>query len=261
MPKVPEGKTFVVPEDSESIGSAADATGSGISRRAFVKGMGGTAAAVFALGGFSIGSTTYFPVSGGFLQVDHTECAGCTSCMAACSLVHEGNVNLSHSRIQILKDDLAPFPGDIGMFQCRQCEAAPCAAACPTGACFVDEDKENVRRIDRTKCIKCGLCRDACPYTPKCIQYQPDGKDPSAPVLATGTAQLQSNVMQKCDLCANAPFWNRKSGPGVEKGQACVAVCPAQAIRFVTDPPALDEYDVQFYDQRPNRRGWGRSKA
>jgi protein NrfC len=224
----------------------------GVSRREFVQGLGGVAFAA-AFGGFRIGALTYYPVSGGYLQVDSTECAGCTSCMAACSLVHEGKVNLSLARIQIIKDDLAPFPTDIGMHQCHQCETAPCVAVCPTGALFVDADHLNVRRIDPTKCIGCKTCLTACPFTPENLQFHPStGGGVSA---ASGTVHANEHIMQKCDLCTNAPFWNRTSGPGVDKGQACVAVCPAGAIKFVTDISA--GYDTDLYAALPNVRGWG----
>jgi protein NrfC len=39
----------------------------------------------------------------------------------------------------------------------------------------------------------------------------------------------------KCDLCADAPYWNGKGGP---KGkQACVEVCPLGAIQFTKKIP------------------------
>ena len=251
-------KIIGVSEEFEDIGGTetdSDAE-EGVSRRAFVQGLGGLAAAT-AFGGFSLGSFTYYPVSGGYLQVDHTECAGCTSCMAACSLVHEGKVNLSLARIQIMKDDLAPFPGDITMHQCHQCTDAPCVGVCPTGALSVDAAHGNVRRIDPTKCIGCKTCLTACPFTPKNLQFHPvEGGGVTA---ASGTVHANEHIMQKCDLCTNTPFWNRTTGPGVDKGQACVAVCPAQAIKYVTDVSA--GYDVDMYAALPNSRGWGTVKA
>ena len=225
--------------------------GKGVSRREFVQGLGGVAFAA-AFGGFRLGTMAYYPVSGGFIQVDSTECAGCTSCMAACSLVHEGKVNLSLARIQVIKDDLAPFGNDIVMAQCHQCDGAPCVAACPTGALSVDEDHANVRRIDPTRCIGCKTCLAACPFTPENLQFHPSTAGVGA---ASGTVHREENIMQKCDLCTNAPFWNRPSGPGVAKGQACVAVCPAGAIKYVTDISA--GYDTDFYPTLPNSRGWG----
>lgn len=253
IPRAPEA----IDEMDVPPGPDGDAV-TGVSRREFVQLMGGAGLAA-AFPGFQIGAITYYPVSGGYLQVDRTECAGCTSCMAACSLVHEGKVNLSLARIQITKDDLAPFPKDMGMYQCRQCTDAPCVGACPTGALAVDEAKANVRRIDPTKCIGCKACLAACPFVPKNLQFHPTTDTAGGAVVASGTVHLNENVMQKCDLCANAPFWNRESGPGVANGQACVAVCPAQAIKYVEDVSA--GYDVDFYSALPNSRGWGTVKA
>lgn len=241
----------VGPESLEDNG-----VGDGCSRREFVGGMGSAALAA-AFGGFRIGAFSYYPVSGGYLQIDHTECAGCTSCMAACSLVHEGKVNLSLSRIQIVKDDLAPFPNDIRMSQCHQCDDAPCVAVCPTGALYIDTAHANVRRIDPTKCIGCKTCLTGCPFTPDNLQFHP--KTTSGVGAASGTVHANEHIMQKCDLCTNAPFWSRQTGPGVDKGQACAAVCPAQAIKFVTDISA--GYDVDMYPTTPNVRGWGTVKA
>lgn len=237
-------------EETETSTEADIVVGDGLSRREFVQGVGGVGLAA-AFGGFSIGTLSYYPVSGGFIQVDHTECAGCTSCMAACSLAHEGKVNLSLARIQVIKNDLTPFPGDITMNQCHQCADAPCVAACPTGALFVDTDHGNVRRVDVTKCDGCKKCIDACPFTPANLQFHPT-TDPGLAV-ASGTVHANEHVAQKCDLCTNTPFWSRTGGIG--GSQACVAVCPAQAIKFVTDISA--GYDTDFYATLPSVRGWG----
>lgn len=226
--------------------------GQGVSRREFVQGLGAVGVAS-AFGGIKIGTLTYYEVSGGFIQVDHTECAGCTSCMAACSLVHEGSVNLSLARIQIIKNDLAPFPGDITMHQCHQCDDAPCVAACPTGALSVDADHGNVRRIDATKCVGCKTCLSACPFTPDNLQFHPVTGATGDKVATSGTVHLNEHIMQKCDLCTNTPFWSRTGGIG--GSQACVAVCPAGAIKFVTDISA--GYDVDLYPTLPSARGWG----
>lgn len=245
-------KTERASEKTENVETTAETdsvVGEGLSRRQFVQGMGGLTFA--ALGGFKIGALTYFPTSGGYIQVDHTECAGCTSCMAACSLVHEGKVNLSLARLQIVKDDLAPFPNDVAMSQCHQCVDAPCVAVCPTGACAVDTAHGNVRSIDATKCIGCKTCLGACPFTPKNLQFHPTVSGGVS--AASGTVHANEHIMQKCDLCTNTPFWSRTGGIG--GSQACVAVCPAGAIKFVTDISA--GYDTDMYATLPNVRGWG----
>ncbi|MBW2217493.1 MAG: hypothetical protein JRF34_09930 [Deltaproteobacteria bacterium] len=43
---------------------------------------------------------------------------------------------------------------------------------------------------------------------------------------------------QKCDLCTNTPYWNEKGGPMGK--QACVSVCPMEAITFTTTVPVQE---------------------
>jgi protein NrfC len=236
-------------EKIETIAEDDSGLGKNCSRREFIGGLGSVALAG-AFGGFRVGELSVYPVSGGYLQIDHTECAGCTSCMAACSLVHEGKVNLSLARLQIIKDDLAPFPNDITMHQCHQCTDAPCVAVCPTGALSVDAAHGNVRSIDQTMCIGCKTCLTGCPFTPDNLQFHPLTSGVGA---ASGTVHAEEHIMQKCDLCTNSPFWSRTGGVG--GSQACVAVCPAGAIKFVTDISA--GYDIDMYPTLPNVRGWG----
>jgi protein NrfC len=47
----------------------------------------------------------------------------------------------------------------------------------------------------------------------------------------------------KCDLCAEARFWNEKCGP--EGKQACVEVCPVMAIKFTKVIP-IQEGDTGY---------------
>jgi protein NrfC len=158
------------------------------------------------------------PASGGYLLVDTKKCQGCVSCMLACSLVHEGRESLSLSRIQVMQDSFEKFPDDIMLVQCRQCVDPACLKACPTGALYTDASYGNVRRVDEKKCIGCGSCVKACPYTPSRAIWN-----------------FEKKRAQKCDLCAKAPFWHERGGP---KGkQACVEVCPVGAIKFTEEIP------------------------
>ncbi|MBC3516236.1 4Fe-4S dicluster domain-containing protein [Neobittarella massiliensis] len=45
---------------------------------------------------------------------------------------------------------------------CRHCLAHPCVSVCPVGAISFQSDRTV---IDKEKCLKCGRCRDACPYS------------------------------------------------------------------------------------------------
>jgi protein NrfC len=178
-------------------------------------------------------ATEGYPTSKGYLVYDSKKCAGCTTCMLSCSLVHYGVQNLSLARIQIMQDSFGKFPYDIKMAPCRQCATPPCVINCPVGAAFVDTANGNVRRIDSEKCIGCKTCLAMCPQQPhRPVWNHTIGKS------------------SKCDLCLDTPHWNEKGGP--DGKQACVESCPMKAIKFVTAMPNQEEtegYDVNLRNE------------
>jgi protein NrfC len=176
--------------------------------------------------------------SSGYIVVDSKNCFGCQQCMMTCSLVHEGVINTSLSRIQICQDWMKTWPGDIKIAQCRQCVTAPCVMACPTGACHIDEDNGNARVIDEQKCIGCQQCLRACSFLPHRIIWNPE-----------------KNKSMKCDFCADTPYWDEEGGVGGK--QACVEACPSKVLTFVADIPSqVDESEYDFGPVRTNY-GWG----
>jgi protein NrfC len=180
---------------------------------------------------------TTYPASEGYLVYDSKKCAGCTTCMLSCSLVHYGVQNLSKSRIQIMQDSWGKFPNDVKMAPCRQCKVPVCVQSCPTGAAHVDTENGNVRRIDSKKCIGCKTCLKMCPQQPhRTVWVVTDGKGKSS----------------KCDLCIETPYWNEKGGPGGK--QACVESCPMMAIRFVAEMP--DQKETEGYDVNLRNDHW-----
>ena len=168
------------------------------------------------------------PPSQGYLLVDIRKCQGCTSCMLACTLVHEGVENPSLSRIQIIQNPFKSFPDDVTIEQCRQCVDPACVEVCPSGALSTNADYGNVRMIDRTKCIGCGDCIEACPYTP------------SRPVVVSDEKFNDDQKVRKCDLCANTPYHWDEAGGGPDGKQACVEVCPVEAIKFTKEIPVQE---------------------
>jgi protein NrfC len=192
--------------------------------------------------GAPIKSSSGIPPSDGYLLVDIKKCQGCLSCMLACSLVHEGTENLSLSRIQVFQNPFEKFPVDLDIAQCRQCVDPACVEACPTEALKPKAEYGNVRMVDKSKCIGCGACVEACPFTPSRSMVAPDenfgGEDKS----------------RKCDLCAEAKFWTEKTGP---KGkQACVEICPLKAIRFTAEIPV--QKGEEGYKMNLRGRTWQR---
>lgn len=210
----------------------------GISRRDFLK-LAGSASAGMGLtlipGAFWFtDAVAAIPAAGGYLLVDPKKCAGCLSCMLACSLVHEGREELSLSRIQILQDPFGHFPTDVAPTQCRQCVEPPCVEACPTGALQADSAHGNVRTVDAEKCNGCRKCLSACAFTPARIEWNPS-----------------TRRAQKCDLCSRAPFWKEAGGPGGK--QACIEVCPMRAIHFAA---AVSEQSDQGYNVNLRNENW-----
>ena len=149
----------------------------------------------------------------GFLLVDMKKCQGCLSCMLACSLVHDGIASLSLSRIQVLQNSFGKWPNDLTLIQCRQCVEPACVVACPVDALKPDPDFGGVTTVDIEKCIGCKKCVEACPYTPSRVIWN-----------------FKEEHSQKCDLCANATFWDNDGGPDGKK--ACIEICPLGAIVF-----------------------------
>jgi len=165
--------------------------------------------------------------STGYLVYDSRRCAGCQSCMLACSLVHDGAASTSLSRIQVSRAVLTRYPYDIQISVCRQCPDPLCVENCPTGACHVDKANGNVRMTDAAKCIGCGACLTACPHSPHRTIWNPTTKKAT-----------------KCDLCADAPFFSKKGGPS--GSQACVVTCPMGALKLVAELPS--QTDISGYD-------------
>jgi protein NrfC len=184
------------------------------------------------------------PPADGYLLVDIEKCQGCLSCMLACSLIHEGVEGLSLSRIQIMQNSFESFPDDLTIEQCRQCVDPACVKVCPTGALKADAKNGNVRMVDKEECIGCGLCYDACPFTP------------SRAFVAADKAYDDEAKSRKCDLCANAPYHWDGAGGGPDGKQACVEVCPVGAITFTGEIPKQEGdrgYKVDLRD-----RNWGK---
>lgn len=210
-----------------------EAAGKKYSRRRFVAG-GGVLLAGGALGSCTADTaaaapaqiTDYAP-SSAYLVYDSRQCAGCQSCMLACSLVHEGEASLSLARIQVSRSVLTRYPYDIQIAVCRQCPEPLCVANCPTGACHIDASNGNVRRTDESKCIGCQTCLKSCPFAPHRTIWKP-----------------AANKATKCDLCTDSPYFSKPGGASGQ--QACVVTCPMGALKVVHELPS--QIDIAGYD-------------
>lgn len=93
---------------------------------------------------------------------------------------------------------------------CRKCLAHPCTNVCPTNAVSIGKTRAH---IDQAKCIKCGRCKETCPYS-AIVQYD----RPCA--AACGVNAIDSDYLgraqinrDKCVSCGN-----------------CIVQCPYGAI-------------------------------
>lgn len=166
--------------------------------------------------------------------VDITRCIGCGSCCVADR--REYNVPDGHYRTWVeryiidTEDEVyvdSPDGGIHGYTEprkdipnptrdtffvpklCNMCEEPSCVQVCPVGATF--QTKDGFVLIDHKRCVGCGYCIQACPYSVRFLH----------PVTKTA---------DKCTWCYHR----------VRKGllPACVEVCPVQARKFgdLNDP-------------------------
>jgi len=121
------------------------------------------------------------------IYVDLGRCIGCHACEVACEREH-GEPKISVGLVR----ERASVP-----VSCHQCEVAPCALVCPSGALFIGEASVS---LDGSKCTRCGLCLLACPF---------------------GAIDVDiTSMIQKCDLCPEREV------------PACVLTCPTEALIF-----------------------------
>lgn len=209
-----------------------------ITRRNFLMGTGTFVLVASVCGAFILpGKMLVMADAEGFLLVDLKKCQGCGTCKMACSLAHSGKASFTLSRVQIQQDSFQNWPDDIYMAVCRQCKDAPCVQACPVSANRPDPKNENVRIIDPHRCIGCRQCIEACPYTPKRLQWDP-----------------MTRKAQKCDLCRDTPYLGEKGGPGGT--QACVKSCPVGAFKFSREMP--DQKREDSYQENLRGPAWAK---
>lgn len=188
-------------------------------RREFLKlsgkGIGGTFISLSLLNLLGCTNTNVeevaaFPLAQGVLIADRARCTGCLRCETNCSLVNDGKAMPFISRIKVSRNynfgtdgpKLAYAYAD-GAFgnklmspeTCRQCAEPYCGKACPVGA--ISTNEIGARVVDEAKCVGCGTCTKACPWT-------------------MPTVDPETKKSTKCVNCGT-----------------CAANCPTGALRIV----------------------------
>lgn len=137
-------------------------------------------------------------------------CAGCNSCEAVCSLVHDGVVSPSYRRIFLERGGTRDMVCHIK--SCQHCLDHPCYNACPLPDVAMSIDETGIVYVNEEGCIGCGKCVDACVFEPARINLSPAYK-------------RKERKAKKCDQCRT-----RDSGP------ACVEYCPVRCLGVSTQP-------------------------
>jgi len=157
-----------------------------------------------------------------FIFADAKKCIGCLNCELACAASFLG-ISLDEAYERglngeelIHRNEVIKMANLTAPMQCMQCEDAPCAKACPID---IIKHEGNHIKIYEDDCIGCRSCAIVCPF--------------GAIVMAERSEHNQNVtnlVAIKCDLCG-----------GVEGKQACVEICPTDAI----EPIDYDEYKIR----------------
>ncbi len=137
-----------------------------MSRRSFVKAVGGSG--VVGLSGVAgraakQGRSKSLKGKSLAMVIDLQRCTGCGGCFIACK--SENNVQSSAQWAWVIRRTVGKFPNvrlDFIPALCNQCENAPCAAACPTGA--MHKGDGDITMHTPEKCIGCRTCIAMCPY-------------------------------------------------------------------------------------------------
>ena len=150
-----------------------------------------------------------------FINANPEACIGCRTCEVACVLSHGEEIKsleTAHfnARLKVIVAKNITIP-----VMCRQCDDAPCAAACPNGAI---EFKNDHVEVIQEKCIGCKTCVLACPFGAMQVKVR------TIPRLVNDQCmgvRYKAEAL-KCDLCSS-----NTDGP------ACVRACPTNALTLM----------------------------
>jgi len=170
------------------------------------------------------------------MVVDLRRCIGCESCAVICKEANRVPPNRWRRVIDCGQKEFSSRQRLIVHLSCMHCENPPCRAVCPTKATYQRPD--GIVGIDYSKCIGCGSCIVACPYSARHITKREDVVDHDHCLSDTAeeSAVEKDGVCTKCHFCYSRVDEGIKRGlkPGVDEEATphCVNICSAGAIHF-----------------------------
>jgi anaerobic dimethyl sulfoxide reductase subunit B (iron-sulfur subunit) len=165
---------------------------------------------------------------------DACACTGCKACQIACKDKNNLPVGVLWRRVYEISGGTWQKQNDAWetnvfaynlSIACNHCVHPKCAGVCPTDAYVQRED--GIVYIEESKCMGCGYCAWACPYSAPC--YNPELRH-----------------MTKCNFC----YDNLDTG----LPPACVAACPMRVLNLIK----IEEKDAGNEAQLPDssKRLW-----
>ena len=136
------------------------------------------------------------------IYCDIRKCVGCKTCEIACAVEHSKSKDI----FSAVKEKPLPkkrvktqISGkNIISLHCQHCKAAPCVAACMSGALSKDK-KTGETVLNKDKCVGCWMCVMTCPF-------------------GAIVRDVENHIAVKCDLCPDRDDY------------ACVVACPTGAL-------------------------------
>ena len=158
--------------------------------------------------------------------IDLEKCVGCHGCSVACKEANGTPVGVTRSKV--VRGTEGTYPNakrTITPMLCMMCENPACVEACPTGASVLRED--GIVIIDKTVCIGCKTCMQACPYGARYYVESAEtgyfGDQLNEYEQVAYTVQI-TNTVDKCDFCL--------ARNGGTPDPACVKACMTEARWF-----------------------------
>jgi len=99
------------------------------------------------------------------MALEYQNCINCKACEVACKQENSVQLGADKQRIWVGQNESFIFGNPRINFypsQCNHCIDAPCVSVCPTHASYFTD--EGLVLTDKSKCILCKGCMEACPY-------------------------------------------------------------------------------------------------